>query len=325
MEPPPGSPDAPSTITPDAASTASDLPAWAARLQHHREAVTATVPGSVKQPSDDEDEDDYDTSDTVGSLPRRNNPAKTAAGTKAGSRGGSILASASQSLDQRLNQKRQHEILKRRLRRMSLQQMFVGDNTSGKSVEEIKDLLLPGSKTRTYWEMLIAVLLLAQFVLSPYAAAFLLFPRRPFRHAWGASQVLRFAVDSAADVFYMMDICIRLRTYHFSSKGDLVLDREPILKRYLCSLNPSFSFVVDMAATLPPMLGEIIILLVDGDAWLAWGSIRWLLVLRMPRLVKSVGQILRACMTMVRCCSLLQPSCASFSHDSVLTAVACWL
>ena len=248
VAPAPGSPDATSAITPDVASTASDLPAWAARIQHHREAVNATVPGSVKQPSDDEEEDDYDASDTVGSLPQRNKTAKTSADPKGGRRGGSILASASQSLDQRLSQKREQEKLKRRLRRMSLQQMFVSDSTSGQSVEAIKDLLLPGSKTRTYWEMLIAALLLVQFVLSPYVAAFLLFPRRPFRYAWDAPQVFRFAIDSAADAFYIMDICIRLRTYHFSSKGDLVLERKPIVKRYLCSLSPSFSFAVDMAA-----------------------------------------------------------------------------
>ena len=99
---------------------------------------------------------------------------------------------------------------------MSLQQQFVGDSTSGQSVESIKDLLLPGSRTRTYWEMLIAALLLVQFVLSPYVAAFLLFPRRPFLHAWTSSLVFRFVVDSAADLLYIVDICVRFRTYHFS-------------------------------------------------------------------------------------------------------------
>ena len=303
MEPPPGSPEAPSVIIPDVAGSASGQPAWAARLQHHREAVNAALPGSME-----ELEDGDEASDSVGSLPGRNNPdlgamAKAAsAQTSSESRRGSILSSASQSLDQHFNQKRRRESLKRRARRMSLQQQFVGDSTSGQSVESIKDLLLPGSRTRTYWEMLIAAMVLVQFVLSPYVAAFLLFPRRPYLHAWGSPMVVRFVIDSTADFLYIIDICIRSRTYHFNSKGDLVLDHKAILKRYFRSLNPSFSFVVDAAATLPPMVGEICILFIDGDAWLAWGSIRFLLVLRMPRLVKTVGQILRACMTMVRCC-----------------------
>jgi hypothetical protein len=303
VEPPPGSPEAPSAIVHDVAGSTTDQPAWAARLQHHREAVNAALPGSVEEP-----EDGDEATDSVGSLPRRNKTdlaaaAKAAAAPPGGGRGrGSILSSASQSLDQHFNQKRRRESLKRRARRMSLQQQFVGDSTSGQSVESIKDLLLPGSRTRTYWEMLIAALLLVQFVLSPYVAAFLMFPRRPFLHAWTSPLVFRFVVDSAADFLYIVDICIRFRTYHFSSKGDLVLDHKAIVKRYFRSLNPSFSFVVDIAATVPPMVGEICILFIDGDAWLAWGTIRWLIVLRMPRLVKTVGQILRACMTMVRCC-----------------------
>lgn len=309
VEAAPGSPEAPSVIVPDIDESSSEQPAWAARLQHHREVVNADIPGRVDHQASDEDaKDDGDEADeSVGPLPPRRTKSDLAAAAKAaadkgtGTRRGSILATASQSLDQRLALKRRRESQKRRARRMSLQQQFVGDSTTGQSVEQINDLLLPGSKTHTYWEMLVAAVVLLQCVLSPYVAAFLLFPRRPFRHIWSAPLVARLVVDSAADVIYIIDICIRFRTYHFSSKGDLVLDRKAIVRRYVRSLKPSFSFVVDMLATVPPMLGEPAILLIDGDAWLAWGTIRWLLVLRVPRLVKSVGQVLRACMTMVSC------------------------
>ena len=89
--------------------------------------------------------------------------------------------------------------------------------------------MTPGTHARNHRLATIAALLLVQFVLSPYVAAFLLFPRRPFLHAWTPSLVFRFVVDSAADLLYIVDICVRFRTYHFSSKGDLVLDNNAIV------------------------------------------------------------------------------------------------
>ena len=66
-------------------------------------------------------------------------------------------------------------------------------------------------------------------------------------------------MDSVVDLLYVIDMCLRFRTYHFSSKGDLVLEQKPIRDRYLRSLDPSFSFAVDMMATVPPAVAEVLV------------------------------------------------------------------
>lgn len=41
----------------------------------------------------------------------------------------------------------------------------------------------------------------------------------------------------AVDLVYVVDIVVRLRTYFFNAKGDLVQDRRRTRRRYLLSTN----------------------------------------------------------------------------------------
>jgi hypothetical protein len=97
----------------------------------------------------------------------------TAVPSSGGKGGPNILRRGSQMLSNSLAQFNQGKIKKRRMRRLSLKQSI------GTQMDTpVKDLLLPASKTRAYWEMFIVGVLLSQAIYTPYAVAFHLFPAR---------------------------------------------------------------------------------------------------------------------------------------------------
>ena len=184
VEAAPGSPGPGSVLVRDAADD-DGTPAWAKKLQHHR----TELPGATGDGSESSSESEED---TLQPLPKARvkkfvdhgdaalaaqQAANGGAGGGLAKRRGSIMQSASQltaNLELQMGQKRRRESMKKRQRRMSLQQQFATDSNKDDIV--ITDLLLPGSKTRTWWEMFLAAWVLVQFVLSPFVASFLLFP-----------------------------------------------------------------------------------------------------------------------------------------------------
>ena len=287
------------------------MAAVAQREQQQRSTLPGLVRAESDDESDDEDEDEFDASPDPEPRTRSTSGAFSPASGGAqqpapGARPGATAApntgmlarrgSMAQSLSSSVQQFNEAKNRKRRARRLSLQQQFdFGDKKD--TVEKVKDLLLPGSKTRTLWELLMVVAILFQFILSPYVSAFRIYPHQPFTQAWDGWMVLRFVFDLLVDVLYCVDMWLRAQTYFFSSKGDIVLDKAAVRRRYIRGRGPANSFAVDFVATVPPLLSELIALLASGDAWKSWVTLRWLLLLRAPRLVNSTGKVLRACMT----------------------------
>jgi hypothetical protein len=202
-----------------------------------------------------------------------------------------LLRRGSQMLAKQLQGFSESQAEKKRKRRLSLKQ-FVGAETI-----DVADILLPSSKSRMAWELCIVIAVLVQLLYSPYVAAFVIFPMRDANlgAAWTGAMFARFALDLLVDLLYCVDIFIRSKTYFFSSKGDLVLSKQQIRRRYLRSCNPNLSLGVDVSTVIPLVL-ETILLAREHKPWNAWVVVRWTALLRFPRLLNSTAQVLRVVM-----------------------------
>lgn len=203
-----------------------------------------------------------------------------------------LLRRGSKMLTNSLAEFNQQKMKKRRMRRLSLKQSI------GTQPVELKDLLLPTSKTRTYWEMFVALILLFQLVYSPYAVAFQTFPIRHERGIYPTAWIARLILDCFVDFICIGDMTIRWRSYYFNAKGDLVQDSTLLRRRYLHSSKLSFSFPLDLVIVLSLPSEAVVLAASGGNIWLAWWTVRWLPLLRFPRMLSSASMVVRASMTL---------------------------
>ena len=167
--------------------------------------------------------------------------------------------------------------------------------------QDIRDLFMPDSKVKMWWELWVFILSMVQLLFCPYVVFFLLFQSRQDPRAARAFAIVgvlpwvRFVYDVFVEIVLAVDIYVRLHTYYFDAHGDLVWELPKTRRKYIGSKKLSYSFAVDLAAVTSG-LAEPIVLLFTGSPWRAAVLCRWGILLRVPRVMVSFGKVLRGMM-----------------------------